>query len=776
LVVAEPKAITAEGNGSSDRDAQRHPRGGPSIACDQQIGSAGFVAHNSLRLTGWATSPHGIAGVVVQVEDRVLNAAYGLDTPWLAAHEDDGLNARAGFELDIDTSGWEPGPRALTIASFDQAGGRDELTGQIEILPYEPVRYAPGEVEEAIAAGGTVMWLESPTILDGPCTVDGRLEVRGWAYAQQGLDSVRVTIDGDSIPALHPIVRPDLIERLGPKDAGEAGFVLTLDPHECAVGEHELTVVAMGRDGRNVGVSGEVVCREEPERRQPGQGEPAQVEWIEDRVTPQPRGGTGSGYRPSDHAGSLLEAEYRLRYRWAAELAPERTVLDAGCGSGWGTALLAEAGAERVVGIDPSEDALEEASKLTTDLAVELELGELDALPFDDASFDLIACFEAIESCPDCGKALTELRRVLRSEGTLLIGPLAQGCEKELREQFANVVLCRQQANLVSTILDDETRAVGGEEASLGIDVRKSTVERPGSEAHVLAVAADGALPDPGRIALLAPPRAIRRIHDSARTWEDRALRAEAEAAATRVQVNLARMHQEASVKALRERERELEELPAARTRLAEQEARLIEQNERLSEQNAQLERLGEQEERLREQDERLVEQNERLSEQDKRIWSQHEQLERQGSELERLGEQEERLREQNERLAEQNERLSEQDKRIWSQHEQLERQGVELEERATLIEAQNEQLDERGALIERQDGQLSQRDALIDSQAATLGARNVELRVGAERTRRAEAEAATWRDSTSVRLTRPLRAVGRGTRRIRNAFRRSSA
>jgi peptidoglycan hydrolase CwlO-like protein len=119
-------------------------------------------------------------------------------------------------------------------------------------------------------------------------------------------------------------------------------------------------------------------------------------------------------------------------------------------------------------------------------------------------------------------------------------------------------------------------------------------------------------------------------------------------------------------------------------------------------------------------------------------------------------------LVEQQERLEGQNERLTEQNERIEAQHAQLERQQGELER--------------QGDELSELEGQLGERDALLDSQAATLGARNMELRVTAERLRNAEGEAASWRDSTSVRLTKPLRAIGRGARRVRRAiFRQAS-
>src|SRR5213076_686388 len=57
-------------------------------------------------------------------------------------------------------------------------------------------------------------------------------------------------------------------------------------------------------------------------------------------------------YDPELRQGSIIAAEHRVRYRWAAMAAEGRAVLDAGCGAGYGSAILADAGARSVTGLD----------------------------------------------------------------------------------------------------------------------------------------------------------------------------------------------------------------------------------------------------------------------------------------------------------------------------------------------------------------------------------------------------------------------------------------
>ena len=62
---------------------------------------------------------------------------------------------------------------------------------------------------------------------------------------------------------------------------------------------------------------------------------------------------TGERVIPKAYAGALVLAEHLARYQLAARLARGRTVLDAACGEGYGSATLAAAGAASVVGVDP---------------------------------------------------------------------------------------------------------------------------------------------------------------------------------------------------------------------------------------------------------------------------------------------------------------------------------------------------------------------------------------------------------------------------------------
>lgn len=91
-------------------------------------------------------------------------------------------------------------------------------------------------------------------------------------------------------------------------------------------------------------------------------------------------------------------------------------VLDAGCGSGRTLEELEHYGEVYGVELDP------EAAEVARSRGVgEVEIGRLEDLPWEDARFDLITCLDVIEHTPDDRVTLSELRRVCKPGGWLLV-------------------------------------------------------------------------------------------------------------------------------------------------------------------------------------------------------------------------------------------------------------------------------------------------------------------------------------------------------------------
>jgi 2-polyprenyl-3-methyl-5-hydroxy-6-metoxy-1,4-benzoquinol methylase len=120
-------------------------------------------------------------------------------------------------------------------------------------------------------------------------------------------------------------------------------------------------------------------------------------------------------------------ADYYLhlnRYRFASGFVKDKLCLDVGCGVGYGSAYLVRKGATKVIGGDKSEDALSYArntARTSPDGALEFRQFDATFLPFANNSFDMVVSLEVIEHVKDYEGLLSELHRVLRRSGKLIL-------------------------------------------------------------------------------------------------------------------------------------------------------------------------------------------------------------------------------------------------------------------------------------------------------------------------------------------------------------------
>jgi ubiquinone/menaquinone biosynthesis C-methylase UbiE len=105
-----------------------------------------------------------------------------------------------------------------------------------------------------------------------------------------------------------------------------------------------------------------------------------------------------------------------------AHLRPGLALLDVGCGPGTITVDLARLVAPaRAVGIDRAADVIQKARTFASEHGVDVDLRTADvyALPYPDASFDVVHAHQVLQHLVDPVGALVEMRRVLRPGGVL---------------------------------------------------------------------------------------------------------------------------------------------------------------------------------------------------------------------------------------------------------------------------------------------------------------------------------------------------------------------
>lgn len=172
------------------------------------------------------------------------------------------------------------------------------------------------------------------------------------------------------------------------------------------------------------------------------------------------------------------EVEHLCRYYMAQKYVHGKNVLDAACGSGYGTGILAET-AKYVTGMDISEEAVLDARTNFGKDNTNFVIGSVEKLPFKDNSFDVVVSFETIEHVNGeiQDSFLKEIKRVLKNDGILIMstpnkktftdersGIASQYHVKEfyvndfeffLHQCFKNVIMKKQFYAMSACIIDE---------------------------------------------------------------------------------------------------------------------------------------------------------------------------------------------------------------------------------------------------------------------------------------------------------------------------------
>jgi SAM-dependent methyltransferase len=260
----------------------------------------------------------------------------------------------------------------------------------------------------------------------------------------------------------------------------------------------------------------------------------------------QPLGGSVHPERfdPDRHSDTLMDSEHRGRYWWAAQFAPGRSTLDAGCGTGYGLEILAQAGAAELTGVDIDDGAVATAQERAEGSGAAIVRGDLQSLDFPDDSFDLAVCFETIEHLAAPQQGIAELARVVRPGGTLIVSSpnpdvYPSGNEHHLHElrpdelsqlvdsRFPTARVYFQHAWLASVIEPEDGHASGdGDRSEQGARVRRSSAAGSGASTFTIVVGCEADEREPAPLVNLGDPFEVK-------WWEERVAEAGARAEAT---------------------------------------------------------------------------------------------------------------------------------------------------------------------------------------------------------------------------------------------------
>src|SRR5689334_4479907 len=160
-------------------------------------------------------------------------------------------------------------------------------------------------------------------------------------------------------------------------------------------------------------------------------------------------------------------------------IGPETRLLDVGCGAGLALQLAGKRGAA-VAGLDAAEGLVEVARRRNPD--ADVRLGDLEQLPFPDATFTAATSFNAVQYASDPTAALRELRRVLVPGSPVAVLTWGPPERSEMRDVLA----------AIGGLLPPPPPGAGGPFALSGPGALEALVTGAG-----LRVGVDGEVPTP---------------------------------------------------------------------------------------------------------------------------------------------------------------------------------------------------------------------------------------------------------------------------------------
>ena len=127
-----------------------------------------------------------------------------------------------------------------------------------------------------------------------------------------------------------------------------------------------------------------------------------------------------TGERLTSALTGQTEIEHLHRYLLAREFCRGKDVVDVASGEGYGSALIGQV-SRSVVGVEIAEDAVAHSAASYRGDHISFRQGDARAMPVENGSADVVISFETIEHFAEHAQFLSEIRRVLRPGGRLIV-------------------------------------------------------------------------------------------------------------------------------------------------------------------------------------------------------------------------------------------------------------------------------------------------------------------------------------------------------------------
>jgi SAM-dependent methyltransferase len=129
---------------------------------------------------------------------------------------------------------------------------------------------------------------------------------------------------------------------------------------------------------------------------------------------------TGERFLPSVPSSAEIAYDHLARYRFAERHMVNKSVIDMGCGAGYGAHSLAKVACS-VLGVDLSVEAVAHAAERYQASNLHYEVGDVGNLPYEDESFEAAVSFEVIEHLERPEELLCEVKRLLKKDGVFAV-------------------------------------------------------------------------------------------------------------------------------------------------------------------------------------------------------------------------------------------------------------------------------------------------------------------------------------------------------------------